>query len=295
MSVRLAGGALILALLGAGATACGEPDRAADGVQVVTGFYPLQYVTEQVGGAGVTVSNLVQPGAEPHDLELSPRQVADISDADLVVYLSGFQPQVDEAVAQEAKDRAVDAASVVATLPGAAEEGGHDPHLWLDPNRLAAVADAVAARLATVDPAGAAGYRERATDLRNRLVALDGEYAAGLVTCQRRDLIVSHAAFGYLADRYHLNQIGISGLSPEAEPTPQRLAEVADTARTRGATTIFFETLVSPKVADAIAREVGAASAVLDPIEGLEPGADGDYFSVMRENLAVLRTALGCQ
>jgi zinc transport system substrate-binding protein len=281
-------------------------------VRVVVGFYPLQYVVEQIGGDRVTVTSLAQPGAEPHDLELSPQQVAAVADADLVVYLSGFQPELDEAVELEARDEALEVSSVVPLIEGGAthahdeltgehaaetepaEDGGRDPHFWLDPTRLSTVATAVSDRLAALDPAGAAAYATAATSLAGRLSDLDRTYAQRLATCQRREIVVSHAAFGYLAERYDLEQIGITGLSPDVEPTPQRLAEVTAAARHHGATTIFFETLVSPRVAEAIATEVGAATAVLDPLEGLPAGSAGDYVSVMRTNLDALTTALGC-
>ncbi|MEU7982977.1 metal ABC transporter substrate-binding protein [Micromonospora sp. NPDC049081] len=292
-----------------GGTACStdgagaDPDR----VDVVAAFYPLQFVAERVGGDAVTVTNLAKPGAEPHDLELNPRQVGQVSQAELVFYLKGFQPAVDEAVAQNAADRAFDVTTVAplrdATADGhdhegedghAEESGGKDPHLWLDPTRLATVADQLAERLGTVDPDRAADYTTRARTLRGELEKLDTEYAAGLKTCQRREIVVSHAAFGYLAERYQLEQIGLTGLTPDTEPAPQRLAEVAREAREHRATTIFFETLVSPKVAETIAAEVGAKTAVLDPIEGLSVDGGGDYLSVMRTNLTTLRTALGC-
>ncbi|QDY10102.1 zinc ABC transporter substrate-binding protein [Micromonospora sp. HM134] len=295
-----------------GLTACStegagaDPDR----VDVVAAFYPLQFVAERVGGDAVTVTNLAKPGAEPHDLELNPRQVGQVSEAELVFYLKGFQPAVDEAVAQNAADRAFDVTGVAPLRDATAgghdhdhegedghaeeENGGKDPHLWLDPTRLATVADKLAERLGAVDPDRAADYTGRARTLRGELEKLDAEYTAGLKTCQRREIVVSHAAFGYLAERYQLEQIGLTGLTPDTEPAPQRLAEVAREAREHGATTIFFETLVSPKVAETIAAEVGAKTAVLDPIEGLSADGGGDYLSVMRTNLTTLRTALGC-
>lgn len=280
--------------------------RTADGrVAVVAAFYPLQFVAERVGGPAVSVSNLVKPGTEPHDLELSSGQVGQLADAGVVVYLKGFQPQVDEAVAQQAGDRAFDVAGVQplrdATAghdhPGEAaqpEPAGKDPHVWLDPIRLAAIGEQLAGRLAAADPPRAGDYTARAQALRAELSTLDQQYAQRLKTCQRRELVTSHAAFGYLADRYQLEQVGISGLSPEEEPSPQQVAAAAEEAREHGATTIFFETLVSPKTAETIAREVGAKTAVLDPIEGLQPGSPGDYLSVMRSNLDTLTAALGC-
>ena len=306
---------LLAALLAVSATAgCGAGDAAgadrADRAEVVTAFYPLEFLSRQIGGDAVSVSNLTRPGAEPHDVELNPRQVGAISEATLVVYLKGFQPAVDEAVAQEA-GRAFDAGSVVELLPATAghdhdEEPGaaheeepagdgdaKDPHVWLDPARFATIAGAVGEQLAAADPDRAADHRARAAALQTRLTALDAEFAAKLKTCERREIVTSHTAFNYLAQRYGLSEIGITGISPEAEPSPQRLAEVTQEAREHGATTIFFETLVSPKVAETIAREVGARTAVLDPLEGLsEPGAD--YFSVMRANLTALTGALGC-
>ncbi len=316
MRHRLAALFLAATIIAAGASTAGctaPGDESADGLRIVASFYPLQFVAERVGGDRVTVTNLVQPGAEPHDLELSPRQVAEIADADLVIYLAGFQPAVDEAVDQEAKS-AFDVATAVPLIEGTDDHdhdedsgstneptsaptpagGEKDPHLWLDPTRLATVAQDVATRLAALDRDGASGYDQRAAELREQLSELDREYADGLKDCQRREIFVSHAAFGYLADRFDLEQIGISGLSPEAEPTPQRLAAIAAEARQHGATTIFFETLVSPAVAEAIATEVGATTAVLDPIEGLPPDSTEDYLSVMRANLRTLKTALGC-
>ncbi|PTA47075.1 metal ABC transporter substrate-binding protein [Micromonospora sp. RP3T] len=310
--VLTAATAALLALGGLSACSDGgdgggkDPDR----VDVVAAFYPLQFLTERIGGDRVVVGNLTKPGAEPHDLELNPRQVGQVVDAELIVYLTGFQPAVDEAVEQNGGDRAFDVAGVAPLLDAAAgghdhqgeagheeagheeEGGGKDPHLWLDPTRLATVGDKLAERLGAVDPDHAADYTARAGALRAELTKLDTEYAEGLRTCQRREIVTSHTAFGYLAEHYKLEQIGLTGLTPEAEPSPQRLAEVAREAREHQAGTIFFETLVSPKVAETIAREVGAKTAVLDPIEG--PPAEGDYLSAMRANLQTLRTALDC-
>ncbi|MET9302600.1 metal ABC transporter substrate-binding protein [Micromonospora aurantiaca] len=313
MTVRAPRRTLIAAatalLATAGLTACAdgtggasEPGR----VGVVAAFYPLQFLAERIGGDTVAVSNLTKPGAEPHDLELNPRQVGQIVDADVVVYLGGFQPAVDVAVEQNGGDRAFDVAGVTPLRDAAGghdhdhdgeaghsdEGGGKDPHVWLDPTRLATIGDRLAERLGKADPDHAADYTARAGALRTELTKLDTEYADGLRTCQRREVVTSHTAFGYLTERYQLEQIGISGLTPESEPSPKRLAEVAEEAREHQAGTIFFETLVSPKVAETIAREVGAKTAVLDPLEG--PPTDGDYLSAMRTNLQTLRTALDC-
>ncbi|WP_433302024.1 metal ABC transporter substrate-binding protein [Actinoplanes sp. CA-030573] len=305
----------LLAVLLTLAVAAGCAGRAAAGgftagkLNVVTAFYPLQFLSERIGGDDVTVTNLTKPGAEPHDVELNPRQVAQVADAGVAVYLKGFQPAVDAAVGQEAKGRSFDVTTVVDLKPfdPGSDEGGLDPHVWLDPVRFATIAGALGERLAQADPAHASDYRSRARQLQGQLQTLDDAYAKSLRSCQRHELVTSHEAFGYLAARYGLTQIGITGISPEAEPSPRRLGQVAAEARRTGTTTIFFETLVSPKVADTIAREVGARSAVLDPLEGLteaeptrggkpqnENHEDADYFSVMRANLAALTTALGC-
>ncbi len=302
MSRRLLPTLLVTAAL---AGCGGQAGSAADGkFKVVTAFYPLQFLSERIGGDVVSVTNLTKPGAEPHDIELTPRQVGDVAGAGLAVYLKGFQPAVDQAVEQEAKDHAFDATAVVDLLPiseaaddhGHREEtagGGEDPHVWLDPVRLATIADKLGERLAEADPENAAGYQARAAALHTELDRLNTEFADGLRTCQRRELVTSHTAFGYLANRYDLHQVGITGISPEAEPSPQRLATVAAEAKATGTTTIYFETLVSPAVAETIAREVGAKTAVLDPLEGLTDSG-GDYFTEMRANLTAIQTGLGC-
>ena len=284
--------AVLAALLAGCGTASGASPTAGRPLRVVVGVYPYQWVAERVGGADVRVRNLARPGAEPHDIELTPRQVGEVEQADLVVSSRGFQPALDDAVAQEARGRDLDVLTVVPARPSTDEHGSVDPHLWLDPSRLAAVGDAVAQRLARLAPERAAGFRERAASLHADLDAVDADLRAGLASCARHDVVTSHGAYGYLAQRYGLRQVAISGLSPDAEPTTSRLADVARVARTRGATTVFFEQLVSPRVAEQLAREVGARAEVLDPLETAP--ATGDYLSALRSDLASLRTARGC-
>lgn len=288
---------LVLALaLASGLSACaaatdgGAPDSEGQ-LSVATGFYPYQFVAGRVGGADAQVTNLTEPGGEPHDLELTPKQVAALSTTDLVVYSRGFQPAVDEAVDQQAADRAFDVLSAVDLRGGEAGQQ-NDPHVWLDPDRLATIATAVAEQLADRTPERADAFRDRARALTSELEALDRQLTDGLATCERKQIVTSHDAFGYLADAYGLEQVSIAGLSPDDEASPQRLAEVAQLAREQGVTTIFFEDLVSPKVAESLAREVGAQAVVLSPLEGAPD--NGDYLTAMRENLATLRTALGC-
>ena len=241
------------------------------------------------------MTSLTPPGVEPHDLELTAAQVAEISQADVVLYIKGFQPAVDEAVAQQAADRAIDVSEGLALLSGDPAEGEiNDPHVWLDPANMAAIGQAIATRLGAVDPESAATVSANASALSTAMADLDAKYAAGLSTCASTDLVVSHEAFGYLANAYGLTQVGISGLSPEAEPSPARMKEVADLVRTAGISTIYYESLVDPKVAQTIADETGATAVMLDPLEGLAPDSTSDYVSVMEANLATLMKGQNC-
>jgi zinc transport system substrate-binding protein len=282
----------------------GSPDGA--GAEVLASFYPLQYVAERVGGDRVQVDSLTPPGAEPHDLELAPADVARLGEASVVVYLSGFQPAVDDAVAQTSPEHLVDAAAHAgpagtddhadeesAEDDDHAGEAGADPHLWLDPTLLAEVAGDVADELAAADPDNAQEYEANAEMLAGELTALDEEFTAGLAQCEIRTVVVAHEAYGYLADAYDFEQVGISGIDPDTEPSPARLAEIGDVVRAEGVTTIFTESLVNPKVAETLADDLGVETAVLDPLEGLADDSK-DYQVVMRENLAALREALAC-
>jgi zinc transport system substrate-binding protein len=290
---------MVLILLAAlGAVSCGGGAEAGDEgmTSVVASFYPLAFAAEQIGGAGVEVTNLTPPGAEPHDVELSVRDVERVRSADLVLYLgSGFQPAVERAI-EGADAEAIDLLEGQTLLEAmeneedeASDDEATDPHVWLDPLRYADLAKRIAQAL---DGPSAANPFER------RLRDLHANYERGLADCERREIVTSHAAFGYLAERYRLTQIAITGVSPEAEPTPRELERVVAAVRERGATTVFFETLVSPRLAETVAREAGAQAAALDPLEGLteeELDRGSDYFSVMQDNLRVLREALGCR
>lgn len=291
----LGAGALVL-LAGCGSDA--EPGGSDAQLKIAASFYPLQYVTQRIAGDRATVSSLTPPGAEPHDLELTPKDVAAITDASLVVYLNGFQPAVDDAVSTSAgKDSPVDVASAAELDRTVAEEGesGTDPHFWLDPQRLSAVATLIEKRLAAADPAGASTYQANLSTLAADLTTLDGEFRTGLASCANKDLVTSHQAFGYLAERYGLTQVGISGLSPEQEPDPATLARVTDFVRENKVRTIYYETLISPAIARTVASETGARTAVLDPIEGITDQSQGDdYFAIMRSNLKDLQEGQPC-
>ena len=265
------------------------------GCSVVAGFYPLQYAAATIGGDAVTVTNLTAPGVEPHDLELSPSQVAAIGKADVVLYIPGFQPAVDEAVASQAGDRAIDVTAGIDMRKSAADGTTVvDPHVWLNPANMATIGQTVATALDHCAPGSAPEIDTRYADYRETMTSLDADFRTGLANCRIRDLVVSHAAFTYLADAYGLTQVSIAGLNPDAEPSPARLKELADLVRSRGVTTVYYETLVDPKVAATLAAETGAATAVLDPLEGLPSGATGDYVTIMRANLDTLRKGQAC-
>lgn len=299
----------LLAACGAGAesgTGSGSGADKGDGVTVSAAFYPLVFAAERVGGSHVEVRSLTKPGAEPHDLELTPKDVAALRSDDLVVYTKGFQPAVDDAVAAIDGERTFDVATVADLTLEAGDDGhdhasepagGHapDPHFWLDPVRFGAAVTALGKSLAEKDPTHANDYTENAATLVSELTALDDEFRTGLATCASKDLVTGHAAFAYLADRYGLHQEGIAGLSPDAEPNAAQMASIVEHVKEHGVRTIYAETLVSPALAETLARETGAKVAVLDPLEGLtDESAGKDYLEVMRSNLATLRTGQQC-
>ncbi len=273
-------GLAVVAVLAAGCGGGGQSEE-----DVVAAFYPLAFAAGQVVPTGLAVDDLTPPGAEPHDLELTARDVERLRDAALVVYAGGgFQPAVEDAVGDR-DGTSLDVLDSIRPIDGVE---GRDPHVWLDPIRYAQVARAIAAAL---------GRPHAAASLVRRLESLDGDFRRGLAHCARREIVTSHAAFAYLADRYGLEQVPLVGLTPEAEPAAKDLERLVEEVREAGASTVFFEPLVSARLAETVAREARVSTAVLDPLEGLtaeqrERGAD--YFSVMRENLAALRTALGC-
>jgi zinc transport system substrate-binding protein len=301
---RFGRAALVGASLASLLSGCSGSGSAAevDGVSVVASFYPLAEAASRVGGDLVSVQNLTPPGVEPHDLELAPDDIEAIANADVIVYLGGgFQPAVEDALAEAEGAVTVDALNAVATNAAPASEAEEgltvDPHVWLDPAQYEEIVRAVADALAKADPANEATYAANAQAYIAQLAALDEEFRAGLSDCERTTIVTSHEAFGYLADAYGLTQVGILGLSPEAEPDPRRLAELRDLVEREGVTTIFAEELVSPKVAETLASEAVVQVAVLNPIESLtdaQEKAGEDYLSLMRENLDTLRKALDC-
>ncbi|MEU8763967.1 metal ABC transporter substrate-binding protein [Streptomyces sp. NPDC048659] len=307
-------------------SACSGTSDAADKgsggkLDVVASFYPMQYLAEQIGGGHVAVDTLTKPGVEPHDLELKPKQIGELGEADVVLYLKGIQPAVDDAIAQAGVQHTVDAATLT-TLEkhgdevgheghdhGAEEAGGEDhaghdhgseagtdPHIWLDPVKYAEVAKGVGAAFEKADPAHAADYKKNTDALVKKLGELNTQFETGLKNTAGRTFITTHSAFGYLAERYHLEQEGITGIDPESEPSPARIKELQDIAKKDKVTTVFFETLASDKTAKTLAADTGLKTDVLDPLEGITDKSKGaDYIEVMRSNLAALQKALGAK
>ena len=293
--LRLGSAAAVLAALCV-LPACSTASTDAAGrertLSVVVSFYPLEFVVQRVGGAYVEVSNLTPAGAEPHDLEIGAKDLVRMRRADLVVYLADVAPAVDDAVSVAARQHSLDVTANVSLIG----DDNVDRHFWLDPLRLADAADAVARQLSSLRPELAAAFTSNANALRRDLEQLDDEFRTGIAsaTCESRDLVTAHEAFGYLASRYGLRQVGVSGLQPDAEPTASDLAAVADFVRSNGVRTIYAETLASPEVSKVLATATGAEWMVLDPLEGLDEGSSGSYLSVMRSNLQTLREGQGC-
>ena len=267
---------------------------------VVASFYPMYEFARQVAAERAQVISLVPPGVHGHDWEPSPQDVAQVRRARVFVYNgAGFEPWADKLIKEAAgPSTVVVAASAGLTVARTGGDGGVDPHVWLDPALARREVNAIRAALERGDPAGKAAYAAHAAAYEAKLAALDIRFEAGLRDCARRDVVVSHAAFGYLTRRYRLEQIAVTGLAPQAEPSPAALAAIVRAARERKVTAIFLEPLVSPKLAETLAREVGARLLTLDPIEGVtrkEATGGTGYLDLMTRNLESLREGLGCR
>ncbi|MFF0103803.1 metal ABC transporter solute-binding protein, Zn/Mn family [Streptomyces hirsutus] len=303
-------------------SACSSDSAAAGNTgkfDVVASFYPMAFLAEQIGGDHVNVTSLTQPGQEPHDLEISARQTAQLEETDAALYLKGLQPNVDEAIGQSGVKTKIDAATLTTLETHGAEdghghgdedhahedeggheghshetEGGKDPHVWLDPVKYAEVAEGVGKAFEKADPDHAADYRKTTDTLVGKLNELDTTLEAGLKDRKTDVFITTHASFGYFAERYGLTEEAINGLDPESEPSAARVKELTETAEADGVTTVFYETLVSDDTAKTVAKDAGLKTDVLDPLEGITDSSRGDdYFEVMESNLKALQTALG--
>lgn len=294
-------------------TACSSSDAAdhryGGKLNVVASFYPMQFLAEQIGGKHVSVTTLTKPGQEPHDLELSPRQIGGLTDAGYILYVKGIQPAVDDAIKQSGSKNVIDASTLTTledhgTETGAdkhghehhGDEAGADPHIWLDPVKYAEVAKGVGKSLEKTDPDHAADYRKNTEALVTKLDSLNTAYENGLKNTATKTFITTHSAFGYLAERYGLTQEGIAGVDPEAEPSPARIKEIHTIAEKNKVSTVFFETLASDRTAKTLAKDTGLKTDVLDPLEGITDKSKGaDYIEVMQSNLAALQKALGAK
>lgn len=292
-------------------------------LSVVATFYPLAFLAEEIGGDRVAAENITPPGAEPHDYEPTPKDIEKLYSADVVlVNGSGLDAWAEnqkaaleekgvkvlvfsdglELLPGEEAEHEEEASPQEGTIPqeekSQHEENLYDPHVWLDPVLYGKGGGVLAKTLRSIDPEDASYFAVRLQAFQQKIAALDKDYSAGLQSCHQDTIFTSHQAFAYLAKRYGFDTLSISGLAPEAEPSPKRLAELATLAEEKGIKYVFFETLVSPRVAETLAQEIGASTLVFNPLEGLtdeEKGAGKDYFSIMEENLANLKLALECQ
>lgn len=307
-SIVIMGSAVVLGIfLENGMVRFSEDESAGEGkLRVVATFYPLAEFSRVVGGDLADVSAIVSPGVEPHDYEPTPRDLVSIENADVFVMNgAGMDPWAEKLVPTlRGKGVAVvNASEAVALLVSEGpekgdEDGVYDPHFWLDPVFAESVVGSIRVAVIGKDPEHADAYEANAAAALSELAMLDGEYRDTLSTCAREEVITSHDAFAYLSKRYGFKAYSIAGLSPETEPSAGRMADLVDLAKKENIRYIFFETLVSPKVSETLARELGAETLVFDPIEGIsaEDVASGrNYFSVMRENLASLSKALECR
>lgn len=273
-------------------------------VKIVTSFYPLADFSKNVGGNLVTVTNITPAGAEPHDYEPTPQDIVKAYDAQLFVFNGNGVDTWAEKIQNDLEKKGVTALKMsdhINSLKNDAdnkENPGYDPHFWLNPANAAKEAEVIAAALTTIDPAHAAEYQQNSDDYQAKLAGLDQAYQNGLADCSYNEIVTSHNAFNYLANRYGLRTFHILGLSPDEEPSPQVIAAVADIARQKNIKYIFFESLVSPKLSQTIANEIGAQTMELNPIEGLtdaEIAQGEDYIGKMEANLTNLRIALQCR
>lgn len=288
---------LLAVLLAAGCQQTPAPDGKP---LVVASFFPMYDFARQVAADRAQVISLVPPGVHGHDWEPSPQDVAQVRRARVFVYNgAGFEPWADKLIKEAAgPSTVVVAASAGLTVARAGGDGGLDPHVWLDPILAKGEVEAIRAALERGDPGGKATYAANADAYGLKLTALDTRFDTGLRDCARRDVVVSHAAFGYLTRRYRLEQIAVMGLAPQAEPSPAALAAIVRTARERKVSAIFLEPLVSPRLAETLAREVGVRLLTLNPIEGVtkqEAVEAFGYLELMARNLESLREGLGCK
>jgi len=261
-------------------------------LQVTASYYPLYDFAKNVGGNKVQVTNITPAGAEPHDFEPSPKALATAQKSAVFVYNGGHMEPWTAGFVHDYRNVAVKAST------GIDLASAQDPHFWLDPVLAQKIVNNIRDGLSKADPASKGYYEKNALAYNTKLAQLDADYTAGLTACATRTVISSHDAFSYLGKRYNITIASIAGLSPQEEPSAAKLAELSKLAKDQNIRYVFFESLVSPRLADTIAAETGAQTLVFDPIEGLleaDQKQGKDYINVQHENLKNLRRALACQ
>ena len=334
--LALAASAFSLSSCASSTTPHADNESDSSTLTVSASFYPTAFLAERVGGDRVSVTSVTPADVEPHEYELSPAEVATLGKQKLIVYVSGFQPSLDEAIhelsladgvaidlagdvdlipfgtdvhghddgdadAHEAESQEAEGEDVEAESHEEHNHGAYDPHFWLDPERMSKATDAVARALSTADPEGAETYEANANELKKELQNLDADFSDALMKpdpaegtpskCKSNVVITPHSAFGYMAAAYGLEAHAIS-LDAESEPSPARIAELAEGIKKEGATAIFAETRASTASIEALAEVAKVDVGELNPIE-LKP-ADGDYLTAMRANLEALKKGLHC-
>ncbi|MCL6611131.1 MAG: metal ABC transporter substrate-binding protein [Peptococcaceae bacterium] len=305
--LRLAAVALAAVILTAGCGG-GRGERVNAGpaggkVEIYTTIFPLYDFARNIGGDRVEVACLLPPGADPHHWEPTPGELVKIQNSDVFVYCgAGLERWAENALKSVGPGRrrvVVDCSRGIELLEGSGHgdehESGADPHIWLDPVNAGIMVDNILAGLIAADPANKEYYAANAANYKERLADLDRRYREALAETKVKKFVVSHAAFGYLARRYGLEQASVRGLAADTEPSPSRMAEIVDLVRKHGIKYIFLEPLTSPRVSEAIARETGAGILVLNPIAvltGEELKSGKNYLSLMEENLENLKMAL---
>ncbi len=280
---------------------------ASEKLNVVASFYPLAHFAEQVGSEHVKVVNIMPPGVEPHEFEPTPRDMKEIWGSKVFIFNgAGIDPWA-ERIQKTLKEKGILTVEISRNfiLKKSAKNKYRDfnndmcdPHVWIDPLLAQKEIEIIRDAFIKVDPENEYAYRNNSVTYINKLSLLNKKYKEGLRSCKIRTIVVSHNAFSYLARRNNLNIIPLAGISPEEEPSPRRMAEISKIARNKNIQYIFFEPLVSPKVAKTVAREIGVKTLTLNPVEGLtedEIMAGKDYISIMEENLQNLRKALSCK
>jgi zinc transport system substrate-binding protein len=307
----------ILLLTGCSKTQTDQSASTDQQVLVATSFYPLYDFATNVVGSTDSVISIIPNGAEPHDFEPTPQDLAKIYNAKLFIFNgAGMEPWAEKLAPElEAKGvKVLELADFVDLLPAdhdkeahsedehtdehADDHGDFDPHFWLDPAIVAELTNQIATTLSEVDAEKQAVYTENAKKFVAELTELDGAYKASLASCQVKYTVTSHSAFNYLAERYGFQVESIAGISSDEEPSPARLAELTEFVKANNVKHILFETLVSPKLAETLAAEAGIKTLVFNPLEGLTKNqieASENYITIMNQNLESLKTALNCQ